>query len=642
MTADLVAEEPVATVEAVEAPAGGPADAPVDAPGVDPARAADLALLRRFEPVIRYTKGEFFYPMCTAPYVEACDLWAMDARGRRRKIARVGEVTLDTLVQWRHRVPDRSLYLRFVQHPYNGVEMASRDRPVRDHFSAPSRLARVGVIARLIDAGFDLSLLVRGSVPGGTVGAADAKYAAIRERDPRFVYHARVVRMGGWTVLHYMFFYAMNDWRSSFAGANDHEADWEQCFVFVEEHADGTVTPVWFARAAHEEVGADMRRRWDDPIVERVGDHPVIYAGAGSHAAYIEQGEYVLPIPVQMPNALRRAAKSISKFWFDTLGQGQQADRKRPVGAIPFVDYARGDGVGVGPGEENAWTQVWIDDAVPWVGMYDGLFGLDTQDRVSVLERAPAGPKFSRDGRPRQSWVDPIAFAGLETTPPPGRAVATLEREIEILSAAAADDEAALAERDARAQRLGIRVAAAARAGRSTAFVASLVEERDRAVAEVRSLRISLDASRTAVTDCRAELARLRAGDPGDPVAHLRHVVHPQDPSEIRLSRAMDVWSAVSVALALAFFGALLYFDAKDWWIGLLAILGSYIVIEAVVRRRVLELLLQVTIALAVVGLLILLRTSWLVLISAVLAVVGLLILRDNLRELRWTKGRPH
>ena len=54
-----------------------------------------------------------------------------------------------------------------------------------------------------------------------------------------------------------------------------------------------------------------------------------------------------------------------------------------------------------------------------------------------------------------------------------------------------------------------------------------------------------------------------------------------------------------------------------------------------------LELLLQVTIALAVVGLLILLRTSWLVVISAVLAVVGLMLLRDNLRELRWTKGRP-
>ena len=30
----------------------------------------------------------------------------------------------------------------------------------------------MGIVARLIDAGFDLSLLVRGKVPGGTMAAA--------------------------------------------------------------------------------------------------------------------------------------------------------------------------------------------------------------------------------------------------------------------------------------------------------------------------------------------------------------------------------------------------------------------------------------------------------------------------------------
>ena len=32
-------------------------------------------LLRRFEPVIRFTKGEWFYPMDSEPYVDACSLW---------------------------------------------------------------------------------------------------------------------------------------------------------------------------------------------------------------------------------------------------------------------------------------------------------------------------------------------------------------------------------------------------------------------------------------------------------------------------------------------------------------------------------------------------------------------------------------
>ena len=35
----------------------------------------DLALLRRFEPVVRSTSGDKFYPMDVEPYVRACSLW---------------------------------------------------------------------------------------------------------------------------------------------------------------------------------------------------------------------------------------------------------------------------------------------------------------------------------------------------------------------------------------------------------------------------------------------------------------------------------------------------------------------------------------------------------------------------------------
>ena len=57
----------------------------------------------------------------------------------------------------------------------------------------------------------------------------------------RPTYYGRVIRDGGWTVLHYMFFYAMNDWRSAFGGVNDHEGDWEQIMVFC----DGGATASW-------------------------------------------------------------------------------------------------------------------------------------------------------------------------------------------------------------------------------------------------------------------------------------------------------------------------------------------------------------------------------------------------------------
>ena len=38
--------------------------------------ARDLELLRRFEPIVRYTHGELFFPMSAEPYIAACELWA--------------------------------------------------------------------------------------------------------------------------------------------------------------------------------------------------------------------------------------------------------------------------------------------------------------------------------------------------------------------------------------------------------------------------------------------------------------------------------------------------------------------------------------------------------------------------------------
>ena len=488
----------------------------------------------------------------------------------------------------------------------------------------------------MIDAGFDLSLLVRGTVPGGTVAAAQIKYEKIRERDQRYCYHGRVVRQAGWTICHYLFFYAINDWRSSFEGANDHEADWEQCFVFLEEHEDGSSTPVWFARAAHDEVGADLRRRWDDPLLQRDGDHPRIFAGAGSHAAYIERGEYLQVVPLQMPPRVRSVTATLQSWWSSAVerGTGSDAGKSVPIAAVPFVDYARGDGVSVGPGEANAWTPILIDDSTPWVNDYDGLFGLDTEDRFAG-ERAPAGPKWTREARPRQSWLDPVAFAGLDATPPPGRAIETLTSEIQDLRQEVEANEGKILELEGEAQRLGVRVATVQHAGRSRPFVETLTAERDQIVAKMRGLRVQNASFLSVISDSESELARLEAGDRGDARAHLRHVVHPQDPSEIRLSRLLDVWSAVGVALAILILAVLLFVAPEYLWVGLLLIIIVSVSIEALVRRRFLRLLLDLTIILAVVAGVILLVTNFVLFVAAALLTIGGLILRDNLRELR-------
>jgi hypothetical protein len=597
----------------------------------------DLELLRAFEPVIRYTQGELFFPMAADRYIAGCDLWVGTSQRDRRLLAAAGRVNAENLAGWQEQAAGGTLFLRYVQQPLSGVDLARwQRRSDRPRFHAPSRLARAGIVARLIDAGFDLSLLLRGTVPGGTAAAAERKYAASRAVEPAPRYHGRVVRQAGWTVCHYLFFYAMNDWRSTFSGANDHEADWEQCFVFLEETAGGGMTPVWFARAAHDEVGADLRRRWDDPLLQRVGDHPVMFAGAGSHAGYIEPGEYLQSVPIRLPSRLSSLADGVGRFWRETLRQGgtDESGESVPISAVPFVDYARGDGLAVGPGQDVEWVPILVDDTVPWVSGYQGLWGLDTYDRFAG-ERAPAGPKFGRDGRPRQSWIDPVGFAGLEHEPPPGSADDILEARIASLEVSLASTAAEVESRASAAQSLGIAVTASRRAGRSEAAVAAASAEAEEAVAVVRSLRREQASIAAALDDCRAELERVRRGDPGDPRAHLRHVVHPQDPHDIRRSRLLDLWSALSVGLAILILAAVLFTDADRLWSILILIFGGYVVIEAAVRRRLLQLLLDITILLAVVASLVLIASHLTWALAGVLLVVGLFILRDNLRELR-------
>ena len=155
-----------------------------------------------------------------------------------------------------------------------------------------------------------------------------------------------------------------------------------------------------------------MRRRSDDPDLSWVeGTHPVVHAGAGSHSGAYLAGEYLVRVE---PPALARLfgavahARELLLPW--TRG------RQRTGLAIPYIDYKRGDGLQVGPGTLRPWTAVLIDDGTPWVRDFTGLWGLDTHDPFGG-ERAPAGPRYNRDGSIRESWADPVAWAELDDVP---------------------------------------------------------------------------------------------------------------------------------------------------------------------------------------------------------------------------------
>src|SRR5207342_3468615 len=104
--------------------------------------------------------------------------------------------------------------------------------------------------------------------------------------------------------------------------------------------------PVWIAAAAHDYTGDELRRRWDDPTITLHGEHPVLFAGGGSHASYFEQGDYLTQLPLPFARGARGILDALRSFWRDTLNQPDPGDlARRIVGAlsVPFIDYGRGD-----------------------------------------------------------------------------------------------------------------------------------------------------------------------------------------------------------------------------------------------------------------------------------------------------------
>lgn len=596
----------------------------------------DLDLLRRYEPVVRYTRGEMFFPTAIDGYLHGANLWVADDQRRMQQLTATGELSPDLLATFRDVPLGHRYYLRYVDEPLQAVAYQQwRTRPDRERLPAPNRLQRVGLVTRILDGIFDLSLVLRGRVPGGTAAAAQQKYTSMLERDPRRVYYGRMVREGGYIVLHYIFFYVMNDFRSTFHGVNDHESDWEQVFVYLTDEGDRAPVPRWVAYASHDFSGDDLRRRWDDPEIEKVdGTHPVIYAGAGSHASYFTGGEYLMQVEPAMLAPLRGIAKALDRFWTSTLRQSGQLNLDEGLHnllSIPFVDYARGDGRVIGPGQAETWTPILISDADGWVDGYRGLWGLDTWDPLGG-ERAPSGPKYNRDGTVRESWSDPLGWAGLDKVLPPREAIVATEKMLATLRSEQVELTAQIEQQRGAVRSLDLEITAL----QQTAYLDDLLKRRQKDL-EAEMAKLSAlnsragDASETLEAGT-AQLERLRIGDFGDARAHIKRAHAPQPPID-RHGRFALWWAAVSGGLLLLVIVGLIYFRPPTWPVWLVGVAVAFGAVEAGTRGRMRSYLYGVTIALVILNAGILLYQFWFQVL--VLGLVGLVVLmiRDNLRE---------
>ena len=608
----------------------------------------DEALLRRFEPVARYTKGDRFFPMDAEAYVRACSLWVSRPGEEDVCLVPHGKLTLDRLAEQKSDGFGAVHYLRFTD-PQEFKDMirqnVRRRRDARKDFrTGRGRLARVGYVSRIMDTLFSLSLLARGRVPGSTAAAGRTAYASILAENEHYRYHGRVLRQDDWIVLQYWLFYAFNDWRSGFFGANDHEADWEKVFVYLSESPSGEVTPEWTAYSSHNYAGDVLRRRWDDPELEKVGEHPVIHVCAGSHSNQYAAGEYLTEVELSFLAPLTKALGAARTFWRKTLRQYEGDDAEpgqqnvaSTIFRVPFVDYARGDGLTIGPGQEKEWSSPrLLDNPIPdWAFNFRGLWGLYTRDPFEG-EDAPAGPIYNRDGSVARPWYDPVGWAGLDKVPTlPETLQAVREQQVMVVKRRVTL-QAEIEEKSRVLKGLGVESAAA----RGQPHLRSLYEGHRKRIEElseeVDRLRARVAADGVVAESLESYADRLRTGERGPARAHISYAQTPASETKLRASRLAEAWAAASVGLMLIVFVLVATYERGAYLTFALAgSIALFLSVEAGFRGRLTNLVTSATIGLAVVAALVVVYEFFWNIVVATVLLLGLYILWDNLRELR-------
>jgi len=290
---------------------------------------------------------------------------------------------------------------------------------------------------------------------------------------------------------------------------------------------------------------------------------------------------------------------------------------------LPFIDYRRGDGPSVGPGTNRVWTPVVIDDETPWVRGYRGLWGYDTRDPFGG-ERAPAGPRYDRNGSIRKSWDRPAAWAGLDKVPPTRTdELVALRRRADDIDAELDAAQVRLADELDQLQSLheGIRALTVEGAPATAGYVAAQA-----AVDAARDEIAGLAAERQAVSQALATPL------PPEPVhAHLRHRALP-DEDVLRPTRwTLRFWASISVSVLLLAVAAVVMYGTALGVSGLIGILVVIAGIEALIRGRLLSFLIGVLIIMLILTGVYLAVTNIKVAIAGALVIAAFALLISNL-----------
>ena len=329
----------------------------------------------------------------------------------------------------------------------------------------------------------------------------------------------------------------MNDWRSTFGGVNDHEADWEQVTVFLPDPPDLAARPAWVAFSSHDETGDDLRRRQDDPDIEWRDTHPVVFAGAGSHSGAYLPGDYLITVEPPVLGRLFAAARRLTRLLLPWARE-RRAPRSASRSSITAGGTAR------------PWAPVRSGNGVPCSStirrrgcVITGDCGAWTPAIRSAASVPRPGRATSAAGSVRLSWSDPVGWAGLDKVAPSAKA--------EQQAVADRHDRAGRSDRrrGRRTRRPGRQ--AARRPGREPGPAGRRNAGRPRHAGRAWRPPPGSCASAAGYSRRNGRRWRARPGyglPPGDPHAHLRHRALPNvDPIRTR-KRVLQAWSTVSAS----------------------------------------------------------------------------------------------
>ena len=273
----------------------------------------DLELLRRHEPIVRYTLGEAFFPMEVTTYLATppCGAGADGTSARwRSRVSSTGRAWASCRRGRRAHIPQRG----------------DRGTPSRDGALIPCRVRRsrprASVAAR---DGSRASATSRGSPmpcsPSRSSSAAASQEASpvsrprgTAPRRPASVLRPRLSR-GGWTVLQYWFFYAFNDWRSGSTARTTMRPTGSRSSVYLSAEDDGRAGTALGGLCA-----ARLPRRGPPAALGRrraaAGDRRPSrrLRRRRSHASYFVPGEYQAEQELRLPGWMHVIADAIGRL----------------------------------------------------------------------------------------------------------------------------------------------------------------------------------------------------------------------------------------------------------------------------------------------------------------------------------------